>query len=94
VRGGTTTEGVFLFSGGDEAAVLRSDAVPSPFGPGSAYRKLFDKLFESIRASRSGTWVAFTARVKDTSLPRIPSVSSAARACRWRRASSHSIVVG
>ncbi len=54
-------EGIFLYDGVDEAVVTRLSAVPvGIYLPGSRYQK----IFEEIGVSRSGTWVTYSASVK------------------------------
>lgn len=54
-------EGIFLYDGVDEAVVTRLSTVPTGvFLPGSKYQK----IFEEIGVSRSGTWVTYSATVK------------------------------
>jgi len=54
-------EGIFLYDGVDEAVVTRLSPVPvGIFLPGSIYKK----IFEEIGVSRSGTWVTYSALVK------------------------------
>jgi hypothetical protein len=54
-------EGIFLYDGVDEAVVTRSSTVPvGIYLPGSVYKK----IFEEIGVSRSGTWVTYSALVK------------------------------
>jgi hypothetical protein len=54
-------EGIFLYDGVDEAVVTRLTPVPvGLFVAGSRYQK----IFEEIGVSRSGTWVTFSANVK------------------------------
>jgi hypothetical protein len=54
-------EGIFLYDGVDEAVVTKSSAVPvGIFLPGSSYAK----IYEEIGVSRSGTWVTYSATVK------------------------------
>ncbi len=54
-------EGIFLYDGVDEAVVTRSSPVPvGIFLPGSVYQK----IYEEIGVSRSGTWVTYSATVK------------------------------
>ena len=54
-------EGIFLYDGVDEAVVTRLSPVPvGIFLPGSIYQK----IFEEIGVSRSGTWVTYSALVK------------------------------
>ncbi len=54
-------EGIFLYDGVDEAVVTRLSFVPvGVFPAGSRYQK----IFEEIGVSRSGTWVTYSANVK------------------------------
>lgn len=54
-------EGIFLYDGTDEAVVTRLSPVPTGiFLPGSRYQK----IFEEIGVARSGTWVTYSATVK------------------------------
>ena len=54
-------EGIFLYDGVDEAVVTKSSTVPTGlFLPGSVYQK----IYEEIGVSRSGTWVTYSATVK------------------------------
>lgn len=54
-------EGIYLFDGVDEFVVRRTSPVPvGIFLPGSTYQK----IFEEIGVSRSGTWVTYSATVK------------------------------
>lgn len=54
-------EGIFLYDGVDEAVVTRLSPVPvGLFLPGSVYQK----IYEEIGVSRSGTWVTYSATVK------------------------------
>ena len=56
-------EGIYLYDGVDEFVVRRTSPVPADiFIPGSSYRK----IFEEIGVSRSGTWVTYSATVKET----------------------------
>lgn len=72
MRGGVARTGIFLFEvgGGGEKVVATSDKAPTDvFGPNSIYLKINPgnrKNNEGIGADSSGTWVAYTAKVKDT----------------------------
>jgi hypothetical protein len=59
---GAANQGIYLFDGVDEAVVRRGDPVPTNiFLPGSTY----SKIFEEIGFDRSGTWVTYSANVKE-----------------------------
>jgi hypothetical protein len=59
---GAANEGIYLFDGVDEAVVRKGDAVPTNiFLPGSTY----GKIFEEIGVDRGGTWVTYSANVKE-----------------------------
>jgi hypothetical protein len=61
IKSDPSHEGIFLYDGVDEAVVLRTSTVPPGiFLPGSIYQK----IFEEIGVSRSGTWVTYSASVK------------------------------
>jgi hypothetical protein len=70
VSGGVAKTGIYLFDGTDEKVVDSSDDAPNDaFGPNSFYSKINPgnrKNNEGIGVSRSGTWVSYTAKVKDT----------------------------
>jgi len=66
IRNGTAKQGVFIFDGSDDAAVLDTDPVPSDlWGTTAAYRL----INEETGVSSSGTWVTFSAKVKDQQTP-------------------------
>lgn len=69
-RGGAAKTGIYLFDGTDEKVVDSSDDAPTDaFGPNSFYAKINPgnrKNNEGIGVDRSGTWVSYTAKVKDT----------------------------
>jgi len=61
-------QGVLLYDGTPEAALLKSDPVPTDaFGPGATYRGLKGS---GMGISRDGAWLAITALVKDTVRPK------------------------
>jgi hypothetical protein len=70
--GGLAKTGVFLFdaTAGDDKVVASNDLVPTDtFGPNSSYVKInlpHPKRNEGIGVDRSGTWVTYSAKVKDT----------------------------
>ena len=72
MSGGLAKTGIFVFdaAGADEKVVATNDPAPADvFGPNSIYLKINPgnrKNNEGIGADRSGTWVAYTAKVKDT----------------------------
>jgi hypothetical protein len=71
IAGGLAKIGIFLFdAGSSEKVVATGDPVPTDaFGPNSAYAKINPgnrKNNEGIGVDRSGTWIAYTATVKDT----------------------------
>lgn len=72
ISSGLAKTGIFLFDANpsNEKVVASNDDVPTDaFGPNSLYLKINPgnrKNNEGIGVSRSGTWVAYTARVKDT----------------------------
>jgi hypothetical protein len=57
-------EGLFRYDGTPEAAVVKTDAPPSPFGAGSKYRKL-----GPVSAANTSATIAFRAKMKDTAKP-------------------------
>jgi hypothetical protein len=66
IVGGTAKQGVFIFDGGGEAAVLSSSTVPTDFwGASASYRK----INEDTGISASGGWITFSAKVKDRETP-------------------------
>jgi hypothetical protein len=67
---GSARHGIFFYDGGSDAAVLDTDPVPNDlYGAGASYRQ----IEESAEADRSGTWITYTAKVRDTAAPRIKS---------------------
>jgi hypothetical protein len=61
VKNHPSHEGIFLYDAVDEAVVVRTSAVPvGEFLPGSVYQK----IYEEIGVSRSGTQVTYSANVK------------------------------
>ncbi len=70
IASGTAKTGIFLFGAGDEAVVRDGDLAPNDqFGPNSFYTKINPgnrKTNEEVGVDRSGTWLAYTARVYDT----------------------------
>jgi len=72
MSGGNAKTGIFVFdtAGSDEKVVATSDPAPTDvFGPNSIYLKINPgnrKNNEGIGSDRSGTWVAYTAKIKDT----------------------------
>lgn len=63
VKDDPSHEGIYLYDGVDELVVRRTSPVPADiFIPGSSYRK----IFEEIGVSRSGTWVTYSATVKES----------------------------
>jgi hypothetical protein len=72
MSGGLAKTGIFVFdvAGNDDKVVATSDPAPTDvFGPNSIYLKINPgnrKNNEGIGADRSGAWVAYTAKVKDT----------------------------
>jgi hypothetical protein len=69
---GTAKTGIFLFDAlpANEKVVASDDDAPNDaFGPNSIYAKINPgnrKTNEGIGVSRSGLWVTYTAKVKDT----------------------------
>jgi hypothetical protein len=66
VTHGSAKQGVFIFDGTDEAAVLNTSTVPNDLWGTTAIYKNID---EDIGVSRSGGWVTFSAKVKDQQTP-------------------------
>ena len=66
ISGGGARHGVFLFDGGDDAAVLTSDAVPTDlWGTAASYRN----IDEDTGVSSSGGWVTYVAKIRDRQTP-------------------------
>jgi hypothetical protein len=57
-------EGIFRYDATPEAAVVKTDAPPAPFGAGSKYRKI-----GPVSAAGTATTIAFRAKMKDTIKP-------------------------
>ena len=66
VTHGTAKQGVFVFDGSDDAAVLNTSTVPTDqWGTTAAYKK----INEDTGFALSGTWVTFSAKVRDHQTP-------------------------
>jgi hypothetical protein len=63
---GSARSGVFRSGGGADAAVVDTDPVPTDrFGADAVYRQ----LDATAAVDRSGTWVAYIAKLRDSAAP-------------------------